>query len=118
MSKMAALMAIAIGLSSCGLVDTLVDGFQHVNAVRHDLTASTGMTPAVGFKWHNGRLENVTVTFPRLYQDKPLPELAETVRREVTREFKQTPEDIVLGFSLGSAPARSTAGLDGPRSPL
>jgi hypothetical protein len=42
----------------------------------------------------------VTVTFPKLYDAKPMRELAETVRTAVGKEFKQTPENIVLAFSL------------------
>jgi hypothetical protein len=107
MSKTAVFLILAISLAACGAVDTLVDGFKHVNAVRNDLAAATGMRPEVGFNWHNGRLNKVTVTFPRLYRDKPLTELAETVRQTVTKEFKQAPDDIVLAFSLGQAPVAS-----------
>jgi hypothetical protein len=107
MPKIAVLLILAISLAACGVADTLFDGFKHVSAVRNDLAAATGMKPEVGFNWHNGRLNKVTVTFPRLYRDKPLTELAETVRRTVTREFKQTPDDIVLAFSLGPAPVAS-----------
>jgi hypothetical protein len=54
----------------------------------------------VGFDWHNGNLQSVTVTFPKVYVGKPLNELAGT-REVVGREFKQTPPDtIVLAFSL------------------
>jgi hypothetical protein len=105
---------IAIGLAACGIVDTLVDGFKHVTAVENDLAASTGMKPHVGFQWHNGRLETVTVAFPRLYEGKSLDELAETVRRSVTGEFKQTPDDIVLAFSLGKTAAGTAAQLREP----
>jgi hypothetical protein len=42
----------------------------------------------------------VTVTFPRVYAGKPLGELADTVREVVAKEFKQTPDSIVLAFSL------------------
>jgi hypothetical protein len=105
MSKIAALLVLAISLASCGVADTLVDGLKHVNAVENDLAAVTGMSPKVGFRWHNGRLETVTAMFPRLYRDKPVAELANTVRRVVMKEFNQTPDDIVLGFSLGPAPA-------------
>jgi hypothetical protein len=108
MSKIAVLLVLALTLASCGAVDTLFDGFQHVSDVRNDLKAATGMKPEVGFNWHNGRLNKVTVTFPRLYRDKPLAELAETVRQTVTKEFKQAPDDIVLAFSLGPAPVVST----------
>ncbi len=103
MSKIAVLLALAVGLSSCSAADTLFDGFKHVSAVRADLAAATGMKPEVGFNWHNGHLNKVTVTFPHLYGDKPLTELAQTVRQMVTKEFKQAPDDIVLAFSLGPA---------------
>jgi hypothetical protein len=59
------------------------------------------MKPQVGFNWQNGQLETVTVLFPRIYEAKPLCEVAEVVRRSVSSHFKQTPEDIVLAFSLG-----------------
>ena len=107
MSKIAVFLTLAISLAACGVADTLFDGFKHVSAVRSDLAAATGMKPEVAFNWHNGRLNKVTVTFPRLYRDKPLAELAETVRRTVTKEFKQAPDDIVLAFSLGPAPVAS-----------
>jgi hypothetical protein len=48
------------------------------------------------------------VTFPRLYDTKPVRELAEAVRAAVEKEFSQTPENIVLAFSLGgTAPGRT-----------
>lgn len=58
-------------------------------------------SPQVGFSWRNGRLASVTVSFPRLYEAKPLGELAGAVRAAVGKEFKQTPDNIVLAFALG-----------------
>jgi hypothetical protein len=104
MSRVAAILLLALGLAACSVIDTLIDGYRHVIAVENDLQASTGVKPKVGFQWTNGRLVTVTVTFPRLYSAKPLVELAAMVRASVTRQFKQTPNDIVLGFSLGNAP--------------
>jgi hypothetical protein len=103
MPKIVVLLALAISLASCSVADTLFNGFKHVSDVRNDLMAATGMKPEVGFNWHNGHLNKVTVTFPHLYRDKPLTELAQTVRQMVTKEFKQAPDDIVLAFSLGPA---------------
>jgi hypothetical protein len=51
----------------------------------------------------------VTVNFPNLYDGKPLRELAEAVRTTVGKEFKQTPENIVLSFSLGKTAPGTTA---------
>jgi len=116
MSKIAILLVLALSLAGCGAVDTLFDGFKHVSAVRDDLMAATGMKPEVGFNWHNGRLNKVTVTFPHLYRDKPLTELAETVRQTVTKEFKQAPDDIVLAFSLGPAPVAANPPVQEPQT--
>jgi hypothetical protein len=96
-----ATVALAAGLAACGPVDSLVNGFKHVKAVEDDLARATGMKPAVGFNWNNGRLRSVTVTFPHLDDAKPLGELANTVRAAVEKEFEQTPDTIVLGFTLG-----------------
>jgi hypothetical protein len=103
MHKPLAIIVLAASLAACGVVSTLVDGFKYAKAVEADLEEVTGLKPAVGFNWHNGRLVSVTVTFPRLYDAKPLGELAEATRMAVTKEFKQTPEKIVLGFTFSAA---------------
>ncbi len=105
MRKLAFVLVSAATLAACGLVNTMVDGFKHVNAVEAELASVLGSKPKVGFNWHNGSLTQVSVTFPKLLEDRPLRDLAETVRSAVLKEFKQTPNDVVLGFSLGkSAP--------------
>ncbi len=109
--KIAALLVFAASLAACDMFSTLIDGWKYAQAVETDLEASSGMKPEVGFHWRNGRLESVTVTFPRLYEAKPLPEFAETVRRAVGNRFKQTPDDIVLSFSLGKSASGKTVRL-------
>jgi hypothetical protein len=111
MVRVAALVVLALSLAGCDMISTLIDGFKYAKAVETDLEASTGMKPEVGFNWTNGRLVTVTVTFPRIDEKKPLPELAETVRRAVTSHFRQTPGDIVLGFSLGKSGSGTVAQL-------
>jgi hypothetical protein len=103
MFRVAALVALVATLAAC-------DVFTNAKAVESDLEQSTGMKPEVGFNWQNGRLETVTVTFPRIYEAKPLREVADTVRRSVSSHFKQTPEDIVLAFSLGKPTSDGRAG--------
>ena len=100
MFKIAAILAFAISLAACDAVNTVTEGFKHANAVESDLEESTGVRPQVGFNWNNGRLVSVTVTFPRIDESKPLRELAQTIRASVSKQFKQTPDDIVLAFSL------------------
>lgn len=94
-------LACATTLAGCDALSTVTEGFKQSKAVETDLEQSTGVKPAVGFNWHNGRLVAVTVQFPRRYEDKPLNELAGLVREAVTTEFKQTPERIVVAFVLG-----------------
>jgi hypothetical protein len=100
MFKIAAALVFALSLAACDAVNTATEGFSHAKAVESDLERATGIRPKVGFNWSNGRLISVTVEFPRIYESKQLGELAETVRASVSTQFKQTPENIVLAFSL------------------
>jgi hypothetical protein len=101
MSRLAAILLLAMGLVGCDAISTLTDGFKYAKAVETDLQKSTGLTPQVGFNWKNGHLVQVTVLFPRLYDAKPIGELAAIVRSAVTTEFKQKPETILLTFAIG-----------------
>ena len=111
MPRIVACLVLAICLAACGIVDTLVEGWKHAKAVETDLAAATGVKPQVGFNWNNGRLTLVTVTFPQLYEAKPLAQLSEMVRRSVIAEFQQTPQSVVLGFAIGNT-------LTGPAAQL
>lgn len=94
------IVVLASGLAGCGMVDVISNGLSYSRVVETDLEQATGVKPEVGFNWRNGSFQSVTVTFPRLYADKPLDELADTVREVVVRDFKRTPDTIVLAFSL------------------
>ena len=109
MLRIVTLMIFALGLSACDAISTLTDGFKYANAVESELEKSTGVRPDVGFNWKNGRLLSVTVIFPKLYETKPLPELADAVRASVGRQFTQRPNHIVLGFSLENSGATAQA---------
>jgi hypothetical protein len=101
MRKVIFIAALAVGLCACGVVSDLTDGFKYAKAVEADLEQATGLKPGVGFSFNNGRLTSVTVAFPRLYDAKPLSELARTARAAIEKEFKQAPDNIVLSFALG-----------------
>jgi hypothetical protein len=101
MFRIAAALVFALSLAACDSVNTVTEGLSHAKAVESDLERATGIRPKVGFNWNNGRLVSVTVEFPRIYESKQLGELAETVRSSVRTQFKQTPDNIVLAFSLG-----------------
>jgi hypothetical protein len=98
--KALAIVVLAIGLAGCGAADLVSNGLSYCRAVETDLESATGIKPEVGFNWHDGRFQEVTVTFSRLYASKPLGELAGTVREVVAKQFKQAPDKIVLAFAL------------------
>ena len=99
------IVVLALALSARDVVAVVKDGMRQVQAVEGDLEQSTGVRPEVGFNWHNGRLTSVTVLFPKLYEAKPLGELAGIVRAAVIKEFKQAPDAIVLSFTLDKGPS-------------
>jgi hypothetical protein len=93
-------LVLAAGLAGCGVADLISKGMAYSRAVETDLEQATGVKPEVGFNWHNGSLQSVTVTFPGISAAKPLGELADTVREVVVRDFKQTPDTVLLAFAL------------------
>src|SRR5215467_715861 len=101
MARFAALLLFALALAACDAVNTVTEGSAHARAVESDLEKTTGVKPRVGFNWNNGRLTSVTVQYAAIVQSPPLSDLAKTVRSSVETQFKQTPENIVLAFSLG-----------------
>jgi len=94
-------------LGSCDAVNTVTQGFKEAKAVESDLEQSVGIKPQVGFNWANGQLRQVTVVFPRLPETLAMPEVARAVRDAVGKEFKQTPDNIMMGFSLGKGEPKS-----------
>lgn len=98
-----ALLVIALMLTACDAVNTVTEGSAHARAVESDLEKSTGVKPSVGFNWNNGRLTSVTVQYRNIVQSMSLYDLAKAVRASVQSEFKQTPQNIILAFSIGSA---------------
>lgn len=107
MLRAAIIVLLAIGLASCDVVSTFTEGLKHSREIKAELAASTGMAPEVGFNWHNGKLASVTVEFPSLYDAKPLRELAATVQASVIKNFKETPETIVLSFEIKPATGKT-----------
>ena len=113
MHKAIAVIVVATALAGCDAVNTMTEGFKHAKAVEADIAEATGVKPNVGFSWNNGRLTSVTVSFPKLYEDKLLRELAALSRAAVAKEFKQTPKAILLAFAIDPA---TTAEAEMPRA--
>jgi len=101
MFRILTIVMVAITLAACDIVSTVTEGFTEARAVETDLEQSVGVKPSVGFSWHNTQLVSVTVSFPRVPEERSLRELADAARAAVGKEFKQKPNNIVLAFSLG-----------------
>ncbi len=87
-------------LAGCNAVDSVKDGFAHSKAVSASLEKSIGLKSFVGFNWHNGSLTSVSVTFEGIPEQKPLLEIANAAKQAVLAEFKQSPQQIVIAFSI------------------
>ena len=110
MVRLVAILAVAVGVAGCDMIKSATNAFKHAEVAAGEIETATGVKPSVGFNWNNGRLTDVTVTFPQLLEGKPLRELSETVRTTVAKEFKQEPGRIVLSFVLQKpAPAAQSA---------
>jgi len=120
LGRIAALIIMTTGLSSCDpvadAINTATDGLKESAAVATDLGAmdlgqATGETVEVDADIDNGRLVQVTVTFPRPYDRKPIAELAAAVRKAVATEFKQKPQKILLTFKIKPGPEAQSSAL-------
>lgn len=100
--RLASIALLLATLTACGPIDTMKEGFAHSEAVSAELEKSVGLKPQVGFNWYNGSLTSVNVTFPGIPPNAALPDIAEKSKLAVVSEFKQTPKQIVIGFSIGS----------------
>lgn len=89
-----------IVVAGCNAVDTLKGGFEHANAVSASLEKTLGAKNHVGFNWKNGALMSVNITFESIPKDKSLEEIVSASKNAVTEEFKQTPMNIVVSFSV------------------
>jgi len=96
--------SLIVALTGCDAVSTVKQGFQQAQAVAGDLEKSVGSKPFVGFNWHNGVLNSVTVNFEGIPQQKSLSEIAALSRASIKSHFKQEPRQIVVGFSIKPEP--------------
>ena len=98
MFRIAALLVVAASLAACDMFSTLTNGLSYARAVESNLEAKVGMRPRVGFNWRNGRLVEVSVRFPRLYEAKPLRDVAETVRTAVAKRVQADTRKYRVGI--------------------
>ena len=98
--KTIAVVALAGSLAGCSAVDLISKGMAYSKAVATDLERDTGVKPEVGFNWHNGILNSVTINFHDIPKQKTLSEIAELSRASIKSHFKQVPQQIVVGFTL------------------
>jgi hypothetical protein len=98
-------MSLAAGvlvalIAACGPLDTMKEGFAHSKAVSDELERSLGLKSFVGFNWNNGSLTSVNVTFQGIPANISLAEIAAKSKQAIAAEFKQTPKQVVIAFSI------------------
>jgi hypothetical protein len=98
--RLVALVMLLASVTACDAVDSMKDGFAHSQAVSDKLEKTVGLKSFVGFNWNNGSLTTVTVTFQGVPPDETLADIAQKSKQAIAAEFKQTPEKIVVGFSI------------------
>ena len=103
MRKAIVIGVCACALAACDAANTVIDGFRQARAVEDALEKSVGTRPTVGFNWSNGRLLRVSVEFPRLPPTQSFDATAAATRAAVAENFRQTPEALVLGFTIETA---------------
>lgn len=91
---------LIVSLAACDAYDSAKEGFAHSQAISTELEKTLGTKTFVGFNWHNGTLSAVTVTFEGVPKGRTLQEISDVSRAAVLKEFKQTPEQIVIAFSF------------------
>ena|SRR5256885_17117560 len=112
MRRLFAVLLFAVSLAGCDMIKSATNMFEYAKAAAADLEVATGVKPYVGFNWNNGKLTQVTVTFPRLVEEKSIRELAGLARGAVVKEFNQEPGSIVLSFVLDHPGAAKQAAAD------
>jgi hypothetical protein len=96
-ARLLSVILLAVTLTAC---NALMDGMAHSKAVSDKLEKTVGLKSFVGFQWKNESLTSVTVTFQGIPAEGTLADIAEKSRQAVVEEFKQTPEQIVIGFVI------------------
>lgn len=91
---------MSIWLTGCGPIDSLKEGFAHSQAVSAELEKALGVRSFVGFNWNNGALTSVNVTFEGIPPNVPLAEIVAKSQEAITSQFKQKPEQVVVGFAI------------------
>lgn len=98
--RLIALLAFSALLAACGPIDSLKEGFAHSQAVSAELEKSLGLKSFVGFNWNNGSLTSVSVTFEGVPSGVPLADIVAKSKQAVIAEFKQTPKQVVVAFTV------------------
>ncbi|MBL8472301.1 MAG: hypothetical protein KF778_22070 [Rhodocyclaceae bacterium] len=98
--RLLVLIAITTLITACDAVDTMKEGFAHSQAVSDRLQKTIGLPSLVGFNWNNGTLNSVSVTFQGMPREQSLPDIAASAKQAIAAEFKQTPRQIVISFSI------------------
>ena len=92
------LLVVAISLlCACG---SFKEGMQQSANVKASLDKTFDANTFVGFNTMNGSLRTVNVTFDKLPSGKSLDDIIKEVKTSIASEFKESPQQIVIAFSV------------------
>jgi hypothetical protein len=97
-----ALLLLVYMLAGCGAVDSFKSMARQTGRTADILEQALGVRPRIGWKVHNGSLEQVSVAFREsAAPDLPLSELADNVRDAVAMGFDEQPRELLVSVTLG-----------------
>ena len=115
-------LGLALALAGCDIINSAKDTFKNATATAEDLEASTGVKPAVGFDWTNGRLVQAndgnfygTSQFGGVKLGGTAFKLTPAGQLSIIFPFDISPSDPERRSSRRSRPAGSGGVLDGRR---
>lgn len=103
MKKLVVLLALVFSIAGCGAFDSLSDGLKHSEEVSADLEKALGRKPLVGFRWSNGFLTSVSVTFEGVPDAKSTRDIVALARASIAQHFAQEPKTILVSFAVPGA---------------
>lgn len=101
--RITVLLSVAAFLFACGVAEDLQRGMEAQRAVQSELERWYGIEAEVGFRFHNGRLESVSIVLAREQTvGVDFSQLAEDVAPMVTKHFGERPDTLMISVVVHS----------------
>ena len=98
-TKLFVIAAIALSLTSCGVVDYMTDKFEATERIQSDLAMHGWDDAQVGWKINNGTLQYVSVQLEaKDVRSETVGELEKVVQTSVVEHLKKEPNSLVISI--------------------